>query len=154
MKISHLLKKEHIFLDLNPKDKRQLLENFVSALKNKQAFKDADIILESLLKRESLGSTGLERGIAIPHALVEELEEPVIALSVIKNGIDYEAADDLPTYVVMLLLGSKTSPGSQLKILAHICRMVKETNFVEEVKNADSKQDIYDILEKEEGLIG
>ena len=153
MKICHLLKKEHIFLHMNPSDKNHLLKEFVVSLKKAEAIKNDNVILEALLKREGLGSTGLEKGFAVPHALVDVITEPVIALSVIKDGIDFNAADNMPTYVFMLLLGSKKNPGSQLKILAHVCRLVKETNLIEDIKNAVSSEEIYKILECNENTI-
>ena len=153
MKICHLLKKEHVFLDVKTNDKNELLKEFVLALKETKAIKDSDVILEALLKREGLGSTGLEKGFAVPHALVDGIEEPIIALSVIRDGIDFAAADSKPSYVVMLLLGSKKNPGSQLKILAHLCRLVKETNFVEAAKKAKSPDEVYNILGCDEDAI-
>jgi PTS system nitrogen regulatory IIA component len=153
MKICSLLKKDHIFLDLKPGDKRQVLEEFVTAAKEKNLIEDDKLILDELLKRESLGSTGLEKGIAIPHALIEEIKEPVLALAVFRDGIDFEAIDQMPTYVLMMLLGSKNDPGAQLKILAHVCRLVKETNVVEQIKNIENPGDICIILEDEEGKI-
>ncbi|MFC2157334.1 PTS sugar transporter subunit IIA [Acidobacteriota bacterium] len=154
MKICNYLTKGHIFLDMKSSDKRALLGEFVAVLKEMGSIEQDQIILESLLKREGLGSTGLEKGIAIPHALVDGVDGPIIALSVLKDGIDFEAADGMPTYVVLLLLGNKNNPGNQLKILAHVCRLVKETDFVEKVKMATVPEDICDILEKDEGKIG
>jgi fructose-specific phosphotransferase system IIA component len=154
MKICSLLKHDHIFLDLEPGDKRQVLEEFVSAVKKRDLISDDKLILDELLKRESLGSTGLEKGIAIPHALIDDVKEPFLALAVFKNGIDFEAVDQMPTYVLMMLLGSKNNPGAQLKILAHVCRLVKETEFVEQIKKIEDPNDICDLLEEEEGKIG
>ena len=103
--------------------------------------------------KESLGSTGLEKGIAVPHALIKKLKEPIVALALIKQGIDFEAVDQMPTYIILLLLGDKDNPGFQLKLLAHICRMVKETDFVEKVKKAETSQEIFSILKEEEEKI-
>lgn len=153
MKICSLLKEDHIFLDLNPGDKRQVLEDFVKGIKERDLISDDKLILDELLKRESLGSTALEKGIAIPHALIEEVKEPFLALAVIKKGVDFEAMDQLPTYVLLLLLGNKNNPGAQLKILAHVCRLVKETNFVEQIMKIESPKDICSLLEEKEGKI-
>jgi len=150
MKVHEYLKENHIFLDFEPGDKRQILEQFVSAMKKKGLISREKNILDELLKRESLGSTGLENGIAVPHALIEKIEAPIVALALIKKGIDFEAADQMPTYIVILLLGEKNNPGFQLKLLAHICRMVKETDFVKKVKKAETSRDIWTILMKEE----
>jgi PTS system nitrogen regulatory IIA component len=153
MKICNLLKEDHIFLDLKPGDKRQVLEGFVTSVKKRGLITDDKSILDALLKRESLGSTGLEKGIAIPHALIDESKEAFLALAVIKEGIDFEAADLMPTYVLILLLGDKNIPGEQLKILAHVCRLVKETDIVEKIKKVKNPSDICVIFEEEEGKI-
>jgi len=150
MKVHEYLKESHIFLDLEPGDKRHVLEKFVSALKKRGLISKEKVILDELLKREGLGSTGLEKGIAVPHALIKKIKEPIVALAVIKEGIDFKAVDQLPTYIVLLLLGNKDNPGFQLKLLAHICRMVKETDFVKNVKEAETSQDVWSILKEEE----
>ncbi|UCC38653.1 MAG: PTS sugar transporter subunit IIA [Candidatus Aminicenantes bacterium] len=153
MEIHGLLKEDQILLDLESDDKKHVLEEFVSALKKKRVISEDKVILEELLKREKLGSTGLEKGIAIPHALIEGLENPLLALALIKRGIDFEAVDQMPTYIIVLLLGNKDNPGLQLEVLAHICRLVKETQFIEKVKVAESSQDIRLILKEEEEKI-
>ena len=153
MKICKLLTPDHIFLDLKPGDKSQILEELVLALKKRGLITAEKTILREILKRETLGSTGLERGIAVPHALTNKIKEPLLALALFKKGVDFGAADQKPTRVVLLLLGNKDYPGTQLKILAHICRLVKETDFVSRIKKAKSPHDICDILEEEEGKI-
>ena len=153
MNVHEYLKEDHIFLDLEPGDKKHVLEKFVSALKKKGLISREKIILEELLKRENLGSTGLEKGIAVPHALIKKIKEPIVALAFIKDGIDFKAVDQMPIYIILLLLGDKDNPGFQLKLLGHICRMVKDTDFVEKVRKAETSQDIWSILREEEQKI-
>ena len=150
MKICGLLTEDHIFLDLKPGHKREILDEFVSGLKKRGLIDEEKAILGELLKRESLGSTGLEKGIAVPHALTDRIKKPLLALALIRKGVDFEAADQRPTYVILLLLGTKDNPGFQLKVLAHICRLVKETGVVEKIKKAKSPSDICSIFEEEE----
>lgn len=150
MKICGLLTEDHIFLDLKPGDKSEVLQEFVSGLKRRGLITEEKVILGELLKRESLGSTGLEKGIAVPHALTDKIKEPLLALALIRKGMDFEAADQRPTYVILLLLGTKNNPGFQLKVLAHICRLVKETGVVGKIKKAKSPADICSIFEEEE----
>ncbi len=153
MRICNFLVENHIFLDLKPGDKRQVLQELVESINKRGLISDDKLILDALLKRESLGSTGLEKGIAIPHALIDDLKEPFLALAVIKQGIDFEAADMMPTYVLILLLGNKNNPGDQLKILAHVCRLVKETDVVEKIKRVKNPSEICAIFKEEEGKI-
>jgi len=153
MKICGLLEAEHIFFDLQPGDKESVLNSFVRALKGRGLISDEHRILEELKKRESLGSTGLERGIAIPHALTEEMKQSFLALAVFKKGIEYEALDRMPTYVLLLILGNKDEPGTQLKILAHVCRLVKETDVIEKIRESASPAEVCRVLEEEEARI-
>lgn len=153
MKICGLLSEDHILFDLQSGNKAQVLEDFVEALKERGLILNDRLILEELLKRESLGSTGLERGIAVPHALIEEVEQSFLAVAIFPEGIDFEAVDEKPTYVLLMLLGNKNEPGAQLKLLAHVCRLVKETEFVEKLKAVKAASDICRILEEEEAKI-
>jgi mannitol/fructose-specific phosphotransferase system IIA component (Ntr-type) len=153
MNIYGLLNEDHIFLDIEPGDKRSVLEEIVTELKKRGLISKEKGVVDELLKREGLGSTCLEKGIAVPHALIEKIEKPLVALALIKKGINFEAADKMPTHIILLLLGNKDNPGSQLRLLAHICRMVKETKFVEKAKKAKSSHEVRLILKKEEDKI-
>lgn len=154
MKICGYLKKSHIFLDLEPGSKKDVLEMFISKLEERGAIGEAQSILDKLLERETLCSTGLEKGIAVPHTLTDQVEEPLLALALIKKGMTYESVDQMPTYVLLLILGNTDEPGMQLKILAHICRLVKETDVVEKIRTVGSPDEICRIFEQEEGKIG
>lgn len=154
MKICGYLKESHIFLDLEPGEKKDVLGVLISKLKEKDIIDDEKMILDKLLERETLCSTGLEKGIAVPHTLIDQVAEPLLALALVKKGMQYESVDQMPTYVLLLILGNTNKPGIQLKILAHICRLVKETDVVEKIRKVKSSGEIYRILGEEEGKIG
>ena len=154
MKICGYLKENHIFLDLEPGDKKDVLKTFVSKLEENVVIGDAELILDKLLERENLCSTGLEKGIAIPHTLTDQVDEPILALAVVTKGMTYESVDQMPTYVLLLILGNTNKPGMQLKILAHVCRLVKETDIVEKIRSVESQDEVCQIFEEEEGKIG
>ena len=153
MKICGYLKENHIFLDLEPGDKKDVLDVFISKLKERGVISEKQMILDKLLERETLCSTGLEKGIAVPHTLTDHVDEPLLALAVIKKGMTYESVDQMPTYVLLLILGNTKKPGMQLKILAHVCRLVKETDIVEKIRKIESPEEICRIFEEEEGKI-
>jgi len=154
MKICGYLKENHIFLDLESGDKKDVLEAFISRLKKRGIIGDEQVILDKLLERETLCSTGLEKGIAVPHTLTDQVNEPLLALALVKKGMKYESVDQMPTYVLLLILGNTYKPGLQLEILAHICRLVKETDVVEKIREIESPREICRILEEEEAKIG
>jgi len=154
MNICKMLKENHIILDLKSGEKAKVLQDFVARLKERGLIADEKTILNELLERENLCSTGLEKGLAVPHTLTDQVNEPLLALAIVKEGTMYESVDQMPTYVLLLILGNKENPGVQLKILAHVCRLVKETEFVEKVKNAKAIKDVCTILDEEEGKMG
>ena len=154
MKICNLLNENHIIFDINSGNKEQVLTDFVKELKKRNLIRDEKIILKELLERERLGSTGLEKGIAVPHALTEEVKEPFLALGIVRQGTDFNAVDQMPTFVLFFLLGNPAMPGIHLKILAHICRLVKETKFVDMVQKIENPEEVCRLLENEEEKIG
>jgi PTS system nitrogen regulatory IIA component len=85
--------------------------------------------------------------------LIEKIKEPFLALAIIREGVDFGSADEKPTYVLMLLLGNKNNPGVQLKILAHVCRLVKETDVIEKLKKIEDPEGICTLLKQEEEKI-
>lgn len=153
MKICSYLKSKQVLLDLKAENKTSLLQELASFLQERGIIKDERRVYEELLKREGLGSTALSEGIAVPHALLPSLKSPVVALALSRKGVDFGDKEGKPTHVFLILLGSKESPGKQLKILAHVCRLIKETNFVSRIKKIKAEQEACYILEEEERKI-
>jgi len=153
MKICEFLNQDNIFLDLKTRSKKKILEEMVEKMKEGGFISNKDTVLNELLTRESISSTGLEMGIAVPHTLTNEVKNTLVVMALIKEGIDYEAIDQKPTYVLLLLLSPKDKPGKQLILLAHICRLVKETSIVEKLKKADSPEKVCALFKQEERKI-
>lgn len=153
MKVYNQLNNDLIFLNLSSEGKENLLKEMVAGLKEKGYISNEKKILNKLLEREHLCSTALEKGIAVPHALVDLKKPPLVALGLLRNGVDFESADRMPTHVVILLLGSKDDPGSHLRLLAHICRLVKETKFVERTRRVKTASEAMTVFKEEEEKI-
>ncbi len=101
---------------------------------------DREAVLESLLEREALGSTGFGRGIAIPHARITGISRPVAVLLRLKEAIDFAAADGMPVELVFGLLSPQNAGASHLQALAAISRIVRdETMHRALVESADGE---------------
>ena len=87
MNICKMLDENHIFLNLKSGEKEKVLQEFVARLKERGLIIDEKTILKELLEREDLCSTGLEKGIAVPHTLTDQVNEPLLALALIKEGM-------------------------------------------------------------------
>lgn len=96
------------------------------------------VIAEAVLAREQIIPTGIGRGIAIPHARIEDLPTPVIALGISPDGIDFDAPDGSDAKVIFLILTPKKDDGAQLQILSSISRNAQRDEFVKALTSAES----------------
>ncbi len=107
---------------------------------------DAGLVLEALKERETLGSTGFGRGVALPHARIEGINRPVAALLKLEAPVDFAAADDLPVDLVIGLLSPVNAGATHLHALAAISRMVRDDATHEALCEAGSAEALYVLL--------
>jgi len=111
---------------------------------------DAQRLLETLLDREKLGSTGIGEGVAIPHGKVPGLPGLVASFGRSPAGVDFRAIDGKPTHLFFALFAPENSAGAHLKALARISRIFKNPAFREAILQADSAERIYRLIEAED----
>ncbi|MEA2062440.1 MAG: PTS sugar transporter subunit IIA [Gemmatimonadota bacterium] len=150
MKLMEFISEKTIDPALAGRNKRELLRRMVDMIHRAGKIEDPEPLLGSLLEREKIMSTGIGRGIAVPHAMNPEVEELIIALGRIPGGADFEALDRKPVYIIFLLVGPPESSGQHLKTLARISRLVQHTQFIDSIKQAGNAQDILQILTEED----
>jgi PTS system nitrogen regulatory IIA component len=112
---------------------------------------DAQRLLETLLEREKLGSTGIGDGVAIPHAKVPGLPVLMASFGRSKAGVDFKAIDGKPTFLFFSLFAPENSAGAHLKALARISRIFKSPAFRESIMKAKDAAEIYRLIESEDG---
>ena len=144
------LNPESIAVGLEQRTKRQALELLVGLVEPRIPQIGRDRLLEAILHRENVVSTGIGNHVAIPHADLPEIETPLLALGVFPDGIDFDSVDEEPVTLVFLLLGTPRSPGLHMKILARIARLSKDPEF-EELESAASSEAVLSILSRIEG---
>lgn len=130
MRISDYITRDRIALDLDAGPKTAVLGRLVSLLATSLGLPDREPLLAEVLRRESIMSTGIGDGIAIPHAAADGIAGPAIAIGIAPGGIDFESVDGKPVHVIFLLVGSRDAPGLQLKALARIARLTREPGFI------------------------
>ena len=150
MKLMNYVCKETIAPELDGKNKSELLNRMVEMLHKAGKIKSPEPLLKSLLERESIMTTGIGRGIAVPHAMSPEVKELIIALGRIPGGADFESLDRKPVYFIFLLVGPPESSSQHLKTLARISRLVQHSQFVESIKKAQDAGEILKILAEED----
>lgn len=150
MKITDFLKEECILIGLKSRDKKGAISELLQLLKEKNYIKDDKEILESVMEREKLGSTGIGQGIAVPHTKTEQIEDLVGAVGISEHGVAFDALDGEPVYIIFLILAPTKSIGLHLKALAKIARLLKDKTFRNALRKATSSSEAFNIIKEDE----
>lgn len=146
MKLGEYLDKDFIFPSLAPTNKKGVLKELIAPINNKFPALDPEQVLDVLMERESLGTTGIGDGIAIPHGKIEALEDVILCVGRCPEGVDFEALDFKPCNIFFLVLAPEQVSGLHLRILAHISRLLKDDHFRDSFLQAEDKDGLWDIL--------
>ncbi|MGI9518279.1 MAG: PTS sugar transporter subunit IIA [Pirellulaceae bacterium] len=150
MKFCDFVTTDAIQSDLAAVDKesaiRELVGNLVEAGQIKA--EDADSIVEAILKREELGSTGIGRGIAVPHTKHPCVDKLVGTVGVSQNGVDFQSLDGEPVQLFFLLVSPPDRPGDHLRALENISRQLRDEMFCKFLKQSKTSADIQTLLEE------
>jgi PTS system nitrogen regulatory IIA component len=150
MKITDILDESSILQDLRSTNKKGVLEELSSVLVERGKLPDRDKVVEVLLEREKLGSTGIGDGIAIPHGKMKGIRELVTSFGRSIKGVNFESIDNKPTYLFFLLVAPENSAGIHLKTLARISRLLKDPSFRNRLMEAKDRQDLFRIIAEED----
>ena len=150
MKIMDILVKEAVLLDLESDSKDGVLAELAGALGNAVASIDSDQLLQVLVERESLQSTGIGEGVAIPHGKIAGLDRLLASFARCKKGLDFDSIDGQPTQLFFLLVVPEHSGGQHLKALARISRFLRDGTFRDQLIDAEKPEDVFAAIEAED----
>jgi len=146
MKITDLIRKEFIVEELAATNKREALEELARSIQRGEIHFDLDAMVNVILEREKLGSTGIGHQVAIPHGKLNGLDGLIIAFGRSSRGIDFDAVDGKPVKLFFLLVAPEQSTGEHLKALAKISRMLKDLQFRKSLLETGSPEALYQII--------
>jgi len=106
-------------------------------------------ILDSVYNRERERSTGIERGLAVPHCRTSEVNRIYISLAILKKGIDWGSFDGKPTHFIFLVVGPSEKPEDYLKLLSQISRLMKSDTIRDRLFNSKTSQEVISLLKEE-----
>ncbi|MDR2097106.1 MAG: cation:proton antiporter [Spirochaetaceae bacterium] len=137
--------------ELKGESKEAVIEELVRHLAYKGKLDDFDRVLYDVLQREYITSTGMERGIAIPHAKTDGVKETIVAVGIKKSGVDFESVDGEKTRIVILVVSPVKMPNRHIQFLSAINLIFKDKDTIELVINAESPEAIAGILQSQAG---
>lgn len=145
MDLHDFLLPQAVTADLRATSKKQLLQQLSSRAAALTGFGERRI-LETILERERLGSTGFGGGVAIPHGKIEGLGKVFGLFARLNGAVDYDALDRQPVDLVFLLLAPQGAGADHLKALARVSRVFRDRNMVEKLRGSTSADAIYAML--------
>ncbi len=146
MKILDFLNKETIITELKATDKKGVLEELTLPV-SQITGTDHKELVRVLIERERLGSTGIGKGIGIPHGKLKELESLILGFGLSRKGVDFDAMDGKPTHIFFLLLTPENSTDLHLKLLARISKILKGESFTEKILQAADKEEVINLIQ-------
>lgn len=150
MLLSELLPPERIRIPLAGRSKDDLLRELVDVLHATGEVGDASEVLRAVRERESVLSTGIGNGVAIPHGKSSQVSELAMAAGVTAEPVDFEALDGRPVSLFFLLVGPESAAGDHVKALSRISRLVRSDTFRRRLIGASSPEEFHSILAEAE----
>ncbi|MBT5957883.1 MAG: PTS sugar transporter subunit IIA [Nitrospina sp.] len=146
MKIDDILKKDSIIANLAGVNKGEILREITDFLQKQGLIKDKETLLNTLMEREKLGSTGIGENVAIPHGKSDELSQIITVFGRSLQGVDFESLDQKPVHFVCMVIAPSNSTGQHLKALARISRLFKNQDLREGILELQDANQIYSLL--------
>src|SRR5579872_4365527 len=148
MRMSDFVVRDSVVVPLKATTKESVIREMVEGLRASGQFKGAEVedIIRAILKRELLGSTGIGRGVAIPHTKHASVEKLVGTIAVSPTGVAFDSLDGEPVFVFVLLISPQDRPGDHLRALENVSRSLRNDHFVNELRNATTRERVLQLL--------
>lgn len=150
MKITDLLSIESIDMNASITSKEEAINHLVDLMDASGNINDKEAYKKGILEREAKSTTGVGEGIAIPHAQVEAVLKPGLAVMVVKEGVDYQSLDNLPARLFFMIAAPKDGGSIHLETLARLSGMLMDSDFKESLINAKDAREFIKLIDEKE----
>ncbi len=150
MRILDLLDEASIDLNACPKDKEEAIDMAIALMENTGAITDKRIFKELVVQREKIYSTGIGRGIAIPHGKGDTVCRPALSILVIKDGVEFDAIDKEKVQLLFLIGVPDREDNMHLDVISKLSMLLMDKFFADKLKNAQSSCEVLEIIDQAE----
>jgi PTS system fructose-specific IIA component/PTS system nitrogen regulatory IIA component len=150
MKFSDFIVRDAIRTQLEADEKKQVIRAMTQSLVEAKKIneKDYESIVEAILKREELGSTGIGRGVAVPHTKHPSIDKLIGTVAISEFGVNFESLDGEKVHLLFLLVSPPDRPGDHLRALENISRQLRDDTFCRFLKQSKTPDDVWQLLEE------
>lgn len=150
MKLTEFVIPGAIIPELQADSKESAIRQMVARLKESGKVRETDeeAIVSAILKREELGSTGIGRGVAVPHTKHASVETIISTVALCHEGLDFDSLDGEDVFILFLLISPPDRPGDHLRGLETITRYLKKDDFCSFLKQARTQEQVMDLLQE------
>lgn len=148
--ITEMLSQDCIKLNMEARRKKKAVIELVDLLAEAGKVGKPAELADEIIEREGLASTGIGHGIGIPHCLTNLLDRTVMAFGRSEGGIPFDAADNKPVHLLILMAGPRSATAQHLQILSKLSRLLTEKDFREKLLSAASPEDIIELFRQGE----
>lgn len=150
MSLNKLIARDCVAIDLKVSGKKQLVQEMADLIVNCGCLENTAIdsrdVVNAAMERERLGSTGVGSGVALPHARIEGLDKVVVALARLETPVEFEAIDDRPVDIAVLILAPPDAGSDHLRALAQISRRLRNEDVRGRLRLAPDTESLYVIF--------
>lgn len=153
MLLQDLFTPSRIKVDMEALDKEEVFEELVDYMLNVYKITERNEIIKAITEREKLMSTGIARGIALPHGKTDAVNGIHGVLGISKHGIDYEALDNEPVYLVFLVVSSLSDSVQHIRVLKKLAKLLEMPDFRMDLQHAENAEKAARLIVKYETLL-
>lgn len=148
MKLCDALAPDRIELNLSHTEKVSAIEEMIALTGRSIPLSDPDTLLRLILDQEAISTSGVDQGVAIPHARSDQVDGVVVSLGISRSGLDFQSLDGGPVYLVFLILSSEVP--AYMSVLSRTARIFNREAVRQQVIDASSAEEIMDLIRRQE----
>ena len=150
MKICKLLDQENVLCQLEASNKNDVIDKLIATLGKKMDPKTLENVRKAVFERERIMSTGVGKGLAIPHGKCPGLDRNYASFALLKEPVNFDSIDDQPVSLIFLLVGPESHNSTHIKMLSRISRLMNNSGFRDRLLDAHSADEIIEAFNQEE----
>jgi len=147
MEVNEFINQNLIKMNLQSEDKDSVIKEMIEIMEKNEIITDKEEVIKKAMEREAKGTTGVGKGVAIPHVKSDAVKRPAVAFGRSDKGIDYGSMDEKLSHLFFLITVPEESHDEHLKLLAQLSRNLVHDDFRDSLLEAENAEEVMDILE-------